>query len=147
VTWVRWLLAFCVLLFSLTLGLSWISDDMALVLTLGLPLLVTWILLTSFSIIFCADLLNNRARLWAIAVAGLPLLVPILVLLTANPIRETRKNAHFARMHSYYDSQVANLPDNGLRYEEFNWGGMLFASSGVVYDESDEIALPDGRRS
>jgi hypothetical protein len=29
----------------------------------------------------------------------------------------------------------------------FNWGGMVWASSGVVYDESDQVARPQERQS
>jgi len=41
---------------------------------------------------------------------------------------------------------IAQLPTDGKRYAEFNWGGMLFAFRGVVYDET-EIALPSGHQS
>ena len=49
---------------------------------------------------------------------------------------------------SYYDRQVALLPaDDKPRLAIFNWGGMIWASRGVVYDESDEIAMPPGQQS
>lgn len=54
----------------------------------------------------------------------------------------------FAATRSYYDQQVALLPiGGGPRLAIFIWGGMLWASQGVVYDESDEIALPPGQQS
>ncbi|MGP6157323.1 MAG: hypothetical protein ACLPYS_07420, partial [Vulcanimicrobiaceae bacterium] len=55
--------------------------------------------------------------------------------------------ARFTIERPYYDSQVAELPRNGHRFAEFNWGGMSFASDGVVYDETDEVGLPSGRQS
>jgi hypothetical protein len=54
----------------------------------------------------------------------------------------------FAMTRSYYDQQVALLPIDGKpRLAVFNWGGMIWSSRGVVYDESDEIALPPGHQS
>jgi hypothetical protein len=54
----------------------------------------------------------------------------------------------FAATRSYYDRQIAQLPANGKpRLLVFSWGGMIWASRGVVYDESDEIALPIGQQS
>lgn len=54
---------------------------------------------------------------------------------------------HFLKELPNYQRAVEALPDDGKRYREFNWGGMLFASRGVVYDETDEIARPPGRQS
>jgi hypothetical protein len=54
----------------------------------------------------------------------------------------------FAITRSYYDHQVALLPIDGKpRLAVFIWGGMIWWSRGVVYDESDEIALPPGHQS
>jgi hypothetical protein len=54
----------------------------------------------------------------------------------------------FAMTRSNYDHQVALLPaDDKPRIAVFNWGGMIWSSQGVVYDESDEIALPLGQQS
>jgi hypothetical protein len=54
----------------------------------------------------------------------------------------------FSVTRAYYDRQVALLPtDDNPRLAVFNWGGMIWASRGVVYDESDEIAMPPGQQS
>ena len=54
----------------------------------------------------------------------------------------------FSLTRSHYDHQVALLPIDGKpRLAVFNWGGMIWWSRGVVYDESDEIALPPGHQS
>ena len=54
----------------------------------------------------------------------------------------------FAVTRSYYDHQVALLPTDDMpRVAVFNWGGMIWSSRGLVYDESDEIALPPGQQS
>jgi hypothetical protein len=54
----------------------------------------------------------------------------------------------FVSRHQDYARQVAALPrSDHPRIAVFNWGGMIWASSGVVYDESDQVALPKGRQS
>ncbi len=50
-------------------------------------------------------------------------------------------------MRPWYDQQVARLPKNGKRYAEFSWGGMTYASQGVVYDETDEVRWSPGSQS
>jgi len=55
---------------------------------------------------------------------------------------------HFMYARPYYERQIALLPTTqGPRLEVFNWGGMVWASKGIVYDESDEVALPEGQQS
>jgi hypothetical protein len=55
---------------------------------------------------------------------------------------------HFIVAKPYYDRQIAALPvDRGPRLVVFDWGGMVWASSGLVYDETDQVALPRDRRS
>ena len=55
---------------------------------------------------------------------------------------------HFLAMKSSYDRQIAALPaDQRPRLAVFDWGGMSFASHGLVYDETDQIALPKGSQS
>jgi hypothetical protein len=55
---------------------------------------------------------------------------------------------HFVVALPYYEHVVAEMPRDGHpRLAVFNWGGMVWASYGLVYDESDEVALPPGRQS
>ena len=55
---------------------------------------------------------------------------------------------HFIAMKSSYDRQIAALPaDQRPRLAVFDWGGMSFASHGLIYDESDQVALPKGSQS
>ena len=55
---------------------------------------------------------------------------------------------HFIVAKPYYDRQIAALPaDRRPRLVVFDWGGMVWASSGLVYDETDQVALPRDRRS
>lgn len=82
-------------------------------------------------------------------------ILPVVLLAVAlDPVRFIRASnylgdvAHFTVMKSDYDRSVAALPaDQRPHVAVFDWGGMSFASRGVVYDESDEVALPAGRRS
>jgi hypothetical protein len=55
---------------------------------------------------------------------------------------------HFVVARPYYDHAVASLPASQKpRLAVFNWGGMIWASGGLVFDESDEVALPPGQQS
>ena len=69
---------------------------------------------------------------------------PFVVL---QPVLELGDVAHFVAAKPAYDRQIASLADDGSRFKMFYWGGMTFSSTGVVYDESDEIVLPKERRS
>ena len=55
---------------------------------------------------------------------------------------------HFIAMRFSYDRTIAALPaDRRPRLVVFDWGGMPFASHGLVYDETDQVSLPKGRQS
>ena len=80
--------------------------------------------------------------------------LPVLVLTAAvQPIAFVRfcchvgDILHFEIMRPYYLAQVSEMPNGAPRLAVFNWGGMVWASTGVIYDESDEVALPAGRQS
>jgi hypothetical protein len=56
--------------------------------------------------------------------------------------------AHFIVGKPYYDRQIAALPAGQRpRLVVFDWGGMAWASSGLVYDDTDQVSLPPGRQS
>ena len=81
--------------------------------------------------------------------------LPVVLLVVAvDPIRFVRSCnhigdvIHFIVAKPYYDRQIAALPvDRGPRLVVFDWGGMVWASSGLVYDETDQVALPRDRQS
>jgi hypothetical protein len=81
--------------------------------------------------------------------------LPIVLLVVAfDPIGFVRScNAlgdviHFVVLKPSYDREITALPiDRRPRLAVFNWGGMVWASSGVVYDETDQVSLPPGRQS
>jgi hypothetical protein len=82
-------------------------------------------------------------------------LLPAVVLpLALNPFAFIRfcngigDTIHFGVMRERYRSVVKSLPGTGEpKLVIFNWGGMVWSSNGVIYDESDEVALAPGRQS
>lgn len=55
---------------------------------------------------------------------------------------------HFAVMYPFYIAEIKKLPANGEpKLIVFNFGGMIWASGGVVYDESGEIEKPPTEQS
>jgi hypothetical protein len=83
------------------------------------------------------------------------LLLPIVLLVVArDPVRFVRACnhigdvAHFIVAKPSYDRQIAGLSaSQGPRLATFDWGGMVWASFGVVYDETDQLSLPRDRQS
>jgi hypothetical protein len=80
--------------------------------------------------------------------------IVLLVVVAFDPVRFVRACnyigdvAHFIVAKPYYDRQIAALPaGQGPRLATFDWGGMVWASFGVVYDETDQLSLPRGRQS
>jgi hypothetical protein len=80
-------------------------------------------------------------------------IVPIALLIVAfDPIRFVRACdyagdvVHFIVMKSSYDRTISALPAD-RRLVVFDWGGMSFASHGLVYDETDQVSLPKGSQS
>jgi hypothetical protein len=82
-------------------------------------------------------------------------ILPVILLIVAfDPVRFVRSCdyagdvIHFIAMKSSYDRTISALPaEQRPRLVVFDWGGMSFASHGLVYDETDQVALPRGRQS
>jgi hypothetical protein len=118
---------------------------------LVLPFLaIVWAIAAVRAGIWAIRYARNKAWRKSILAAAFPLL---LMLVASDPLRFTGFTQyagdvlHFAAVKPGYDREIARLPSAQSRWREFNWGGMLFASRGVLYDESDEVALPAGRQS
>jgi hypothetical protein len=83
------------------------------------------------------------------------LLVPLCLLVVAldpSKFLGLTQNAgnilRFMAMRPSYDARVASLPTGTHpRIVEFDWDGMPWVTFSVVYDESDEIALPREQQS
>jgi hypothetical protein len=75
-----------------------------------------------------------------------------LLIVAFDPVRFVRSRdyagdvIHFIAMKSSYDRTISALPAE-QRPRLFDWGGMSFASHGLIYDETDQVALPRGRQS
>src|SRR5258708_31383714 len=86
---------------------------------------------------------------------ALAAILPVGLLIVAfDPVRFVRSCdyagdvIHFIGMKSSYDRTISALPaEQRPRLVVFDWGGMSFASHGLVYDETDQAALPRGRQS
>jgi hypothetical protein len=119
---------------------------------MSLPsLLVIWVVVGMRSLVLCIRFARDGSWKRTFAL-GFLLAVAILVGLNFFPFvrgcNYLGGALRFAANRSYYDQQVALLPaDDKPRLAIFNWGGMIWSSRGLVYDESDEVALPPGQQS
>jgi hypothetical protein len=118
----------------------------------GIPaLLFTWTIAGAAALVVSARFAKRRE--WRRCVIALAL--PIVLLVVAlDPFRFVRSCnyigdvVHFIISKPYYDREIAALPsDQRPRLVVFDWGGMTWASSGLVYDETDQVSLPKGRQS
>jgi len=119
---------------------------------LGIPgLLFTWAIAGAGAVV--VSVRSAMRKEWRQCLIALVL--PIVLLAVAlDPIRFVRTCnyigdvVHFIISKPYYDRAIAALPsDQRPRLVVFDWGGMTWASFGLVYDETDQISLPAGRQS
>jgi hypothetical protein len=118
----------------------------------GIPaVLLLWVIAGLGALI--VSIRSARQKTWRrCAIAAI---LPVVLLIVAfDPVRFVRACnyagdvIHFIAMKSSYDQTIAALPaDQRPRLAVFDWGGMSFASHGLVYDETDQVALPKGRQS
>jgi hypothetical protein len=119
---------------------------------LGIPaLLLVWVIVGTISLMLCIRSAMRRAWKRSFITLILPI---ILVSVAVNPFGFVRSCnylgdvAHFIVSKPYYDRIIAALPANQRPHlTVFNWGGMVWASQGLVYDETDQVSLPRGRQS
>jgi hypothetical protein len=149
----RWLvvIALCVPLVLIALDASPIGADPIYVI-LGIPaLLFVWAIAGLGALI--VSLRSAMRKEWrrCIIASVLPI---VLLAVALDPFRFIHACnylgdvAHFIIAKSAYDSKIAALPiDQRPRVVVFDWGGMVWASRGLVYDETDQVALPKGRQS
>lgn len=123
------------------------ANDFGMGLYLGLPFFLLWLSLLVWSIILAIRLLAQERWLIGLTSPVIPVLTFLASWWVMPYVEYPQDYEHFRAMRPSYDAAIATLPKDGHRYDEFNWGGMLFASKGVVYDETDEVGLPFGRQS
>jgi hypothetical protein len=118
----------------------------------GIPaLLLLWVIAGLVALIVSIRSAMQRAWRRCVLAAILPV---ILLIFAFDPVRFVRSCdyagdvIHFVAMKASYDRTIAALPaDQRPRLAVFDWGGMSFASHGLVYDETDQVALPKGSQS
>lgn len=64
----------------------------------------------------------------------------------SDPLTHASQLAHFSTMKRTYDADVAALPPRSAHLKLFVWEMDPVGGTGVVYDRSDDIALPHNRR-
>ncbi|ARN83087.1 hypothetical protein [Methylocystis bryophila] len=138
---------FCLIL----LGASPLAANPIYVL-IGVPLLLLlWALVAARSLILCVRFAARGLWKSSLACAALPVAAVLVCLYPTIFLRSCAVLGdvlHFVVALPYYERVVAGLPRNeSPRIAVFNWGGMVWNSRGVVYDESDEVALPAGEQS
>jgi hypothetical protein len=149
----RWLVAigFGVPVALIVLAASPLGTDFFYV-TVGIPaLLLAWAIAGVGALI--GGVRSGIRKDWRGCVISLAL--PIVLLAVAfDPTGFVRSCnfigdvIHFSLLKPSYDREVAGVPpDRRPRLVVFDWGGMVWASIGVVYDETDQISLPSGRQS
>jgi hypothetical protein len=118
----------------------------------GIPALMALWCLAAFvaSVIALVALVRRRWR-YALTACIVPMAVTAAALQPFTFIHLTNRlgdAVHFVLMRSSYVARIETMPARGQpRFVVFNRGGMVWASNGVVYDESDEVALPRDRQS
>lgn len=100
----------------------------------------------------CAAILSVRAalgRAWRQSVIASTMGVAVLLgELDPSWFSYAGDVLHFIVLKPHYDRQIAALPaDRKPRLKFFDWGGMVWASFGLLYDESDQVDLPAGSQS
>jgi hypothetical protein len=152
-TLLRWLvgIGFCVPLALIVLAASPLGTNFVYV-VVGIPaLLFVWAIAGLGAAIVSIRSAIRRQWRQCIVASTLPI---VLLGVAFNPTGFVRfcnylgDVSHFIIMKPRYDKAIAALPpDQRPRVVVFNWGGMVWASSGLVYDETDEVALAPGRQS
>ncbi len=119
---------------------------------LGIPaLLLAWLLAGICAAILSVGAAMRRAWRQCLVLLVLPL---VMLFFGMDPNRLARacnhlgNLLHFALAKPSYDRQIASMPaDRKPLLLNWDWGGMVWCSTGIVYDETDQVSLPEGRQS
>jgi hypothetical protein len=118
----------------------------------GIPgLLFLWLGVGILSAVLCVRFAVQRSWWRCLQAAILPIVIVGVAFNLLRFIQLCNYSGdvlHFVLARPYYEHKIASLPRTDQpRLVVFNWGGMIWASRGLVYDESDEVALPPGHQS
>jgi hypothetical protein len=119
---------------------------------IGIPILLGgWACLGIWALILTVRRMRRREWSLAVASAVLPLVILCAGVRFGQFIRlcnDSGDLVHFMAERSFYLEEVRATPPTGEpRLLVFNLGGMIWASRGYVYDESDEIVREEPLRS
>lgn len=140
----------------LTIGTPLIAGPLeSMAMALLLPILALWLLVWSLGTL--AALIVAGFALWkarwrrAASMFVLPIGIGIFAIeLPPSIVMVDRFGdyIHFLIVRGSYEMQVAALPrGKEPRFMRFEWGGFLGNFVEVIYDEADQLALPDGQQS
>jgi hypothetical protein len=119
---------------------------------LGIPaLLLVWVMIGITSLTLSIRSAMKKAWRRSLIASVLPIILPFIAV---NPFEFIQSCnyigdvLHFIVLRPYYEQVITDLPRNERPHlVVFNWGGMVWASRGLVYDETDQISLPPDRQS
>lgn len=143
----RWLLIVWLCFFTTAVALSHFVDQLDFAFYTPLPFCAFWLALASGSVALCGQFASQRRWMLGLLSIILPLLIPYAALRSSWVWQESADIAHFHTMRAGYDAEVARLHNRGSRFQEWHWGGLLFASRGITYDETDQLPLPADQQS
>ena len=128
-----------------------IATDFAFVI-IGIPVLLgIWACLGIWALILTVRHIRRREWSRALASAVLPLVIlgaGVRFWQLIHLCNDGGDVVHFTVERSSYLEKIRTIPPNGEpRLLVFNRGGMLWASRGYVYDESDEVVRDEPLRS
>jgi len=119
---------------------------------LGVPgILLFWILAAVTALVVAIR--SASSRRWRVLLSS-AVLPAVVLMAAAQPkasirlVNLTGDLLHFQIVRARYSAEIARMPPAAEpRLVIFDWGGWAGISNGVVYDESDEVALPARQQS
>jgi hypothetical protein len=118
----------------------------------GIPaLLLAWVIAGVGALVVCVRSAIRKDWRRCVVASALPVVLLVVALDPFGFVRSCNYVGdviHFIAAKPSYDREIAALlADRRPRLVVFDWGGMVWASSGLVYDETDQVSLPSGRQS
>lgn len=119
---------------------------------IGIPILLgIWACFGIWALILTLGRMRRREWSRAVASAVLPLIILVAGVRFWQFVHLCNAGGdivHFIAVRSSYLKEIHAIPRNGEpRLLIFNRGGMIWSSSGYVYDESDEVVLVERLQS
>ncbi len=90
------------------------------------PIFLLWVAILVWSIALAVKLFTEKRWQIALLCPVVPILAFVVSVWAMPYVQLPQDYMHFRAMRASYNASVARLPNNGYRFEEFNWGGMIF---------------------